>query len=90
MSEGAFVPHVDPDQERTGRDVASVYVADAPEPGAGALVFAVGFDDVTAITFGSTNGHMAPLQTVKVWKDEHLHGEFIFANCKGVTYRAQA
>lgn len=48
--------------------------------------YEVGRNNVTAIEWGSTNGHMAPLATVKVYRDGNLHSEHPFCNVLGVYY----
>lgn len=51
--------------------------------------FTVGLDGVTAIEWGSMNGHMAPLPTVRVFKNGQLHSEHPFCNCIGVEFAPQ-
>lgn len=46
----------------------------------------VGDDDVTAIEWGVTNGSMAEIQTVRVFKNGHLHSEHPFPNVLSVYY----
>lgn len=46
----------------------------------------VGQGGVTAIKWGSMNGHMAPMPTVEVWTGDTLQSEHPFHNCLGVVY----
>lgn len=46
--------------------------------------------DVTSIEWGETNGHMAPLATIRVFKGGQLHSEHPFCNVLGVYYQREA
>ena len=48
----------------------------------------VGFNKVTKIEWGSFNGHMAALPSVRVYKGEALYSEHPFSNVLGVYYAA--
>lgn len=48
--------------------------------------YEVGKFGVTAIEWGEISGHMAPLDTVRVFKGGKLHSEHPFSNCEGVYF----
>lgn len=50
--------------------------------------YVIGRNGVTAIEWGSTNGHMAALATVRVFKGGVLSSEHPFCNVFGVYYAA--
>ena len=50
----------------------------------------VGQNGVTAIKWGWTSGHMAALQTIAVYKGEHLYSEHCFSNVLGVYYAEES
>ena len=51
--------------------------------------YEVGRGDITAIEWGEVCGHMALLDTVRVFKDGKLHSEHVFSNCLGVYFADQ-
>lgn len=55
---------------------------------AGQEYYEIGKLDVTAIEWGEIYGHMALLDTVRVFKGGKLHSEHPFANCEGVYFAA--
>lgn len=48
--------------------------------------YSVGKNGVTAIEWGWSNGHMAALPTVKVFKNGIIHSEHPFSSVLGVYY----
>ncbi len=48
--------------------------------------YKVGFGDVTGIEWGWTSGSMAAIQTIRVFKNGHLHSEHPFPNVLSVYY----
>lgn len=48
--------------------------------------YKVGFSDVTAIEWNVTNGSLAEIQTIRVFKNGHLHSEHPFPNVLSVYY----
>ena len=48
--------------------------------------YSVGKDNVTAIEWGTQNGHMAAIPTVRVFKDGKLLSEHPFHNVLGVYF----
>lgn len=52
----------------------------------GSEFYEVGRGGVTAIEWGEVCGHMAPLDTVRVFRDGKLHSEHAFSNCLGVYF----
>ena len=48
--------------------------------------YKVGFNDVTAIEWNQTNGSMAAIRTIRVFKNNHLHSEHPFPNVLSVYY----
>ena len=49
--------------------------------------YEIGRNGVTSIEWGSINdGHMASLDTVRVFLNGHLHSEHVFSNVLGVYY----
>lgn len=49
--------------------------------------YEVGDGVVTSIEWGEIAGHMAMLDTVRVFRDEKLYSEHLFANCLGVYFQ---
>lgn len=52
----------------------------------GSEYYRVGDNQVTEIKWSTVNGHMAPLDTVQVYRNGVLHSEHMFANCSGVYF----
>lgn len=52
----------------------------------GSEFYEVGKNNVSSIEWGSTDGHMAALATVRVFKDGALSSEHPFSNVLGVYY----
>ena len=69
---------------REGLELIAVHVACNND---GDEFYNVGERDVTAIVWGETNGHMAPLKTIVVYKDSKLHSEHPFSCVLGVYYK---
>ncbi|NIA70734.1 hypothetical protein HBA54_19220 [Pelagibius litoralis] len=51
--------------------------------------FEVGLGDVTSIEWGTINGHMAHLDTVRVFVNGKLSSEHPFCNCLSVFFVPQ-
>jgi hypothetical protein len=51
--------------------------------------YEVGRNDVTVIEWDGMNGHMATLDTIKVFNSGQLHSEHPFCNVLGVYYATQ-
>lgn len=66
--------------------IDSVLVSDPPHLGAEPVAWAVGFDEVTKIDWGTSPGLHCDLLTVRVWKDDSLFAEYLFNGIKGVIY----
>lgn len=52
----------------------------------GSEYYEVGRDAVSAVEWGQINGHMARLDTVRVFKAGKLHSEHPFSNCLSVYF----
>lgn len=50
--------------------------------------YEVGKNGVTAVEWGSSNGHMASLATVRVFKDGRPHSEHPFSSVLGVYFKS--
>lgn len=48
--------------------------------------YEVGKNEVTEIKWSGTNGHMAPLDTVQVYKNGRLYSEHVFTQVLGVYF----
>lgn len=71
------------DAERSTTPINAVHVFETNEV---SEYYKVGFADVTGIEWGRTNGSMAAIQTVQVFKNGHLHSEHPFPNVLSVYY----
>ena len=71
------------DAERSTTPINAVHVTATDN---GDEYYKVGFGDVTAIEWGVTNGSLAEIQTVRVFKNGHLHSEHPFPNVLSVYY----
>ena len=72
------------DLERSQRPLKAVHVCTTNN---GDEYHEVGQYNVTDVRWSWTNGHMARLLTVQVFKDGRLHSEHPFSNFLGVYYR---
>lgn len=45
--------------------------------------------DVTSVEWGMVSGHMAGIDTVRVFKNGKLHSEHVFTNCLGVYFKTK-
>ncbi len=71
------------DQDRPNLPINAVSVAETDN---GGEYYKVGYADVTAIEWSVTNGSLAEIQTIRVFKNGHLHSEHPFTNVLGVFY----
>lgn len=72
------------DQEREDWPIQGVRVTNRED---GEEYYEDGKHDVTGIQWGKTNGHMAHIMTVRVYKNRVLHSEHPFVNCLSVYYK---
>ena len=71
------------DAERSEMPLKAVHVSANND---GDEYYGVGYGDVTAIEWGVTNGSLAKIQTIRVFKNGHLHSEHPFPNVLGVFF----
>jgi hypothetical protein len=73
------------DQHRVKLQIRAVHVACNQD---GDESYQVGRGGVTSIEWGNTDGHMAHLLTIAVYRNDELHSEHIFSNVLSVIYAA--